>query len=141
MPILIEKFDLGAIFDFLDFQKGTFGTSFSVQKPSFVTRRVQGKRPCRDPVFHETTIMTVPLGPTVFKRSFVCPRLNHFRLVSVFLCPICYPTFLSPIVHNTTVNVQPLNPPLFEKTAPHLKTHIFLLWFNAFAFFKLLILL
>ena len=34
MPIFIEIFDLGAIFDFRDFQKGSFGTPFPTKRPA-----------------------------------------------------------------------------------------------------------
>ena len=66
MPIFFENVDCCAIFSFQHFQKGTFRTICFAQKSSVVNRRVEGKRPCRDPAFHETIIITVPLIPTGF---------------------------------------------------------------------------
>ena len=70
MPIFIEKLDVGAIFDFRDFQKGTFWIPFSATKaPKEHKSLVPGasrERPCRDTAFHETLAITVPLGPTGF---------------------------------------------------------------------------
>ena len=52
---------------FMVFQKAPFGHHFRAagrQKPSAPK---YGERPCRDPAFHETIIIFVPLGPSVFK--------------------------------------------------------------------------
>ena len=63
-----EKFDFGAIFDFQDFQKGTFWTPFSATKAPKSPSVSRAGRPCRDPAFHGTIVITVPLGPSVFEK-------------------------------------------------------------------------
>jgi hypothetical protein len=62
-----EKLDFGAIVDFLDFQKGSCLITFFVKKLNLATLLSWAGRPCRDPAFHETIVITVPLGPSVFK--------------------------------------------------------------------------
>ena len=62
-----EKFDLGTILDFLDFQKGSRLMTFFIKKLNLATLLSWAGRPCRDPAFHETIVITVPLGPSVFK--------------------------------------------------------------------------
>ena len=66
MPIFVEKLDLGAIVDFLYFQKGTFWTPFSANKSQKAGTSNGSERPCGDPAFHETIVITVPLGPSGF---------------------------------------------------------------------------
>ena len=61
-----EKFDFDAIFDFQDFQKSTFWTPFSATKALKSPSVSQAGRPCRDPAFHESIVITVPFGPSVF---------------------------------------------------------------------------
>ena len=61
------KFDFGAIFAFRDFQKDTFWTPFSATKAQKKLTVSWAGRPCRDPAFHETIVITVPLGPRVIK--------------------------------------------------------------------------
>ena len=64
---LYEKVDFGAILDFLDFQKGSRSMSSFIKKLSLATLLSRSGRPCRDPAFHEIMVITVPLGPSVFK--------------------------------------------------------------------------
>ena len=61
-----EKLDLGAIFDFRIFEKAPFGNHFRPQKLHRSSTPVEGERPFRDPAFHETIIITVPLGHVGF---------------------------------------------------------------------------
>ena len=70
------------------------------------------QRHFRDPSFHETMVINVPLGHRGFERSLVRLRLAHllFWLRSFALCFIQH--FLS-FVHKTSVNTQPLSPPFF----------------------------
>ena len=63
---LYEKFDIGAVFDFQDFQKDTFRTPFSATKAPTSPSVSRAGRPCRDPAFYETIVITVPLGHTGF---------------------------------------------------------------------------
>ena len=76
MPNFYKKLDFGAIFDFHGFQKGTLWTTFSPKqapKPSTPNDR---ERPCRDPAFHETIVITVPLGPSVFKNIIFSMKIG-----------------------------------------------------------------
>ena len=73
-----EKFDFGAIFDFLDFQKGTIWTPFSATKAPTNPNVSWAGRPCRDPAFHETIVILVPLGPSVFKNTIVSIEFGYF---------------------------------------------------------------
>ena len=67
VPIHYEKCDLGAIFDFHDFQKGTLWNTFSPKQAPKKTPPVSYRNvPCRDPAFHETKVITVTFGSTVF---------------------------------------------------------------------------
>ena len=75
--------DLGAIVDVRDFQKGTFWTPSSAKKVQQV--RVSRRRPCRDPVFHEYTIITVPFGPTVCFKIVLGFEIDPFGFCCVFL--------------------------------------------------------
>ena len=61
-----EKLDLGAIFDFKDFQKGTSWDTFSRKRSKKVFPRKYADCPKSDPAFHETIVITLPLGPSVF---------------------------------------------------------------------------
>ena len=61
-----KMFDLDAFLDFQDFKKGIFWIPFSTTKALKEHESKFGKHPCRDPSLHETMIITVPLGPTVF---------------------------------------------------------------------------
>ena len=67
MLTFYEKLDFGAMFDFQVFQKGTFSTPFSTTKAPKSPSVSRAGPPCRDPAFHETIIITVPLGPSVSK--------------------------------------------------------------------------
>ena len=50
---------------FMIFTKASFGTPFSAKcRSKFLTGSRAG-RPCRDPGFHETIVILVPLGPSV----------------------------------------------------------------------------
>ena len=74
-----------------------------------------------EPCFHETIIITVPLGPSGFEKVICSMELGSFTVFVVFLCAICY-TIFSPcffFVHKTLVNAQPLSPPDFEESGAH----------------------
>ena len=57
------------------FQKGTFGVTCSFKVVSKSPSVSWAGRPCRDPAFHDTIIITVP---------FFGSRLTHFRLFMFF---------------------------------------------------------
>ena len=66
MPIFYKQFVFGTIFDVHDFQKGTLWTTFSVKMLLLLFLPSSVRRPRADPVFHETIVITVPLGHRVF---------------------------------------------------------------------------
>ena len=59
------KMIVGAIFDFHDFQKGSLWTTFSLKVSTVAVSCSGFGRPCRDPAFHETKVITVPFGPSI----------------------------------------------------------------------------
>ena len=73
------------------------------------------------PAFPESMIITVPFGPSGFKKDHFCRcRLAHF-LFFLFFCVLFVIRHVYHYFHNTTVNAQPLTPPIFEKIAPYSK--------------------
>ena len=55
-------------------------------------------RPVRlgaDPAFHETTVILVPLGPSVFKNIIFSMMIGYFSVFSAFRCAMFYMSFLS----------------------------------------------
>ena len=68
VPNFLEKFDLGAIFYFQDFQKGTLWATLSHKVYTFAVTFSHFGRPCRDPAFHETMVIIAPLGPSGFQK-------------------------------------------------------------------------
>ena len=65
------------------------------------------------PAFPETIIITVLFEPSGFQKVIFSVQIVSFTVFSVFLCAICYTTFLSLFFHNTTVNAEPLSPAIF----------------------------
>ena len=59
-----------------------------------------GVRPCRDPAFHETTVILVPLGPSVFKNIIFSMMIGYFSVFSDFRCAMFYMSFLSHLLKN-----------------------------------------
>ena len=113
VPIFFGKLDLGAVLDFRDFQKGPFKHNF---RPKRIQRRGSSRyseRPCRDPAFHETRVITVPLGPTGFQKVVSWIEVGPFCFF-LFFCVLLLPNLFIIIWGNTTVNVKPLNPLIFE---------------------------
>ena len=77
------------VLDFQDFQKDTFRTNFSAQKVIQNNDPSYQERACRDPAFHETIVITIPLGPTGFYKVFFFKfRLTHFRCL--FFCVLFF---------------------------------------------------
>ena len=120
------------------FKKVSFEPPFRPSRRQKTSPPNDSASPCRDPAFHETNVITVPLGPTGFWKVVSGLKIDPFSFFSVFLWSVFYTTFLSPFFHDTTVNVKPLSPPIFEKIA-HIwnKSICFLFWFFAFAFLLL----
>ena len=55
----------------------------------------RGLHPFRDPAFHETTVILVPLGPSVFKNIIFSMMIGYFSVFSAFRCAMFYMSFLS----------------------------------------------
>ena len=99
------------------------------------SRFYRGVRPFRDPAFHETIVILVPLGPSVFKNIIFSLVIGYFSVFCFSLCYVLYVMFIT-FVEKTWVNAQPLSPPIFEKIAPDFKKQRFFLFcFFTFAFF------
>ena len=90
-----EKCDFGAIFDFLDFQKGTFWKTFSCKRSKKGFPGKYADCPGSDPDFHQTIVITVPLGPTGFSKVIFSIEIGSFSICSTFLCAMLYITFSS----------------------------------------------
>ena len=120
------------------FKKAPFGHHFRVagrQKPMTPN---SGERPCRDPASHETILITVPFGPSVFFNViFFDEDWLTFRFNCFSLCYVLYAIFIT-FVDNTTVNAKPLSPSIFEKIAPHFpQNSFFSFWFFfTFSYFR-----
>ena len=113
------------MFNFHGFQKGTFWTAFSAKWSSKILTRSRAGRPFPDPAFHETTVILVPLGPSVFKNVIFSMMIGYFPAFSAFRRAMFYMSFLSHLLKKTTVNAQPLSPLIFEKIAPDFKNKVF----------------
>ena len=48
------------------FKKAPFGRPFQPPRLQAGTGKSASRRPCRDPAFHETIVITMPFGPTGF---------------------------------------------------------------------------
>jgi hypothetical protein len=72
------------------FKKAPFGQPLRPsrrQKPSLPNC---GERPFRDPAFHETTVILVPLGPNVFQNIIFSMMTGYFAVFSAFHCGMFY---------------------------------------------------
>ena len=54
-----------------------------------------GTRPFRDPAFHETIVITVPLGHRGFFKYFSFDGFGSISVFVAFRCALFYTTFLS----------------------------------------------
>ena len=77
------------------FKEAPFGNHLRPKKLQSSSTPVEGERPCRDPAFHDTIVITVPMGTTVFLKVVLLFEIDPFSFFSVFLCAIFYPTFVS----------------------------------------------
>ena len=90
-----------------------------------------------DPAFHETTVITVPLGHRGFQKvRFFDGDWFIFCFCCVSLCCVLYSNFVA-CFHKTSVNAKPLSAQNFEEIAAHLKKKMFLIFAFAFDFFRL----
>ena len=99
--------------------------TFSTKTRSICTRQSYWTRPFRDPAFHETTVILVPLGPSVFKNIILSMMIGYFSVFSAFRCAMSYMSFCIRFVEKTSVNAQPFSPLIFEKIAPDFKNKVF----------------
>ena len=72
------------------------------------------------PCFHETIVITVPLGHGGFRKIVLSMAIGSSSVLSAFLYALFNTTFVTSF-HNTLVNARPLSPPIFEKIAAHQK--------------------
>jgi hypothetical protein len=84
VPNFSKKLVWGAIFNFHGFQKGTFGRPFRPSRRQNPSPPKYGERPFRDPAFHETTVILVPLGPSVFKNIIFSMMMGYFSVCLLF---------------------------------------------------------
>jgi hypothetical protein len=78
------------------FKKAPFGPPFSLKKLPFVFPPYYQERPFRDPAFHETTVILVPLGPSVFlKDHFFDADWLLFHFFCFSLCYVLYVIFIT----------------------------------------------
>ena len=96
VPNFYKQLDLGAISDFHGFQKGILWWTFSHEVSTFAMTCSWFGRPCRDPVFHKTMVITVPFGPSAFKKVICLMKIGTFSVfVHNFLCAMFYIFLLS----------------------------------------------
>jgi hypothetical protein len=103
------------------FKKAPFGRPFRPSRRQKPSTPNSGERPFCDPAFHETTVILVPLGPSVLKNIIFSMMIGYFSVFSAFRCAMFYMSFLSHLL----INAQPLSPPIFEKIAPYFKNNVF----------------
>ncbi len=80
---------------FMVFKKASFGRPFRPSRRQNPSPPKYGERPFRDPAFHETTVILMPLGPSVFKNIIFSMTMGYFYVFSAFLCAMFYMPFLS----------------------------------------------
>ena len=87
MPNFYKKLVLGVIFDFhgYGFKKATFGAPFRPSERKKRSTPSDPGGPSRDPAFHETTVILVPLGPSVFKNISFSMMIGYFSSFCFFV--------------------------------------------------------
>ena len=80
---------------FMVFKRAPFGQPFRPSRRQKPSPPKYGERPFRDPAFHETTVILVPLGPSVFKNIIFSMMIGYFSVLGVFSCAMFYMSFLS----------------------------------------------
>ena len=100
------------------FKKTLFEDHVGPQKLQKSCTPVEGERPFRDPAFHETIVITLPLGTVICLSNFFDGDWLTYCFCCVSLCyvlnNICITCF-----HKTSINAEPLSPPNFEEIAAH----------------------
>ena len=80
---------------FMVFKKAPFGRPFRPSRRQKPSPPNPGERPFRDPAFHETTVIHVPLRPSVFKNIIFSMMIGYFSVFSTFCCAMFYMSFFS----------------------------------------------
>ena len=80
---------------FMVFKKAPFGRPFRPSRRQKPSPPNPGERPFGDLAFHETTIILVPLGPSVFQNIIFSMVIGYFSVFSAFRCAMFYMSFLS----------------------------------------------
>ena len=121
MPNFYIKLVMGALYDFRDFQEGTFWRPFSATKASKMDYS-QFPMPSQDgPSFSRNHGNCCAVGTYwSLKGRLLAQVWPHFLFVLLFLWYVLY-NILITSVHKSSVNAKPLSPPFFEKIAPHFK--------------------
>ena len=76
------------------FSKGTLWASFSRSRPSNTYDPELCLRPFRDPVFHETIVITVPFRPSAFSKGTCSIKICSSSIFTDFLCAELYIQFV-----------------------------------------------
>ena len=71
---------------FMFFKKGPFRRTFCSSKRQKPSTLKYGERPCRDLVFHETTVILVPLRPNVFKNIIFSMMISYAEVCETITC-------------------------------------------------------
>ena len=119
------------------FKKAPFGRPFRPRWHQKWTAPNGGGHPFRDPAFHETTVIPVPLGPSFLKTSFFRWWLATFPffLLFVVLCFICHFYHICWKSLGKRPAVEPSD--FWENHTRFQKQRFFLFCFFTFAFFIL----
>ena len=98
-PIL-QNLIVGAISDFQGSQKWPSGRPLLSQKGSKGRVLFPGVATFRDPAFHETTVILMPLRPSVFKNLIFSMVIGYFSVFSAFRCAMFYMSFVLHLLKN-----------------------------------------
>ena len=123
---------------FMVFKKAPFGRPLRPKRVQSRTEPNSGERPFRDPAFHETTIILMPLGPSDFKNIIFSMMIGYFSIFSDFHCAMFYMSFLLHLLKN--LGKRPAVEPFYflEKPTRLKKQRFFLFCFFTFVFCILL---
>ena len=114
MPTFTGKLDLVPFSIYGIFKKAPFGHHFRSKRLQSSSTPVEGERPCRDPAFRETIVITVPLGHRCFLKYIFPIEIGSFVVLGVFPAAMFCATFFIPSFHITSVNAESLSPPILK---------------------------
>ena len=121
------------------FKKAPFGDHFRPRWHQKWTAPNEGGHPFRDPAFHETTVILVALGPSVFKNIIFSMMIGYLSVFSDFLCAMFYISFSSHLLKKKKLGKRQAVEPsdFWENRTRFQKQCFFLFCFFTFAFFIL----